>query len=171
MVIYVRTDELGRINTWSTEQTYEFLRPVETDYDISKDISQFIVVDNKVQYIFEIPESPIIDYVMTTDCPVNNTLIRHVYWDGEEHEIDKYFTIYLLVLHFNQDGTRNKQFDKRTWTRADKGLMRDNPLVPGEMVDEYDLFRDMVNSLNMPQLIQLGIYAAEETLNHRLYEN
>lgn len=121
--------------------------------------------------LLEIPTNPIVDYVMSTDCPSDTSLIRHVYWDGEEHETDKYFMIYLIVLHFRPDGSRVRNLDKRTWTRADKGVMRENPLLPGETVDEYDLFKDMINSVNMPQLIQLGIYASEETLNKRLYDS
>ena len=119
--------------------------------------------------MLEIPVNPMVDYVMVSDCPVDKTLKRHIYWDGEDHVVGDHFTINLIVLHFNQDGTRNRQYDCKTWTRADKGDLMDDPLNEGQQVDEYDFFVAMVNTTIMPQMVQLGIYSAEDVLNKRIY--
>lgn len=121
--------------------------------------------------LIAIPENPIIDYTMVSECPVDPSLTRHVYWDGEKHEANNHFTINLLVLHFNPDGSRNRKWDCKTWTRADKRQFMDDPLNVGQMVDEYDFFVSMINSTFMPQLVQLGIYSAENVLNSRIYES
>lgn len=128
------------------------------------------IKDGWIDYdMLEIPDDPILEYVMSSKCPVDETLVRKVYWIGEEHVVDKYFKVNLIVLHFNPDGSRNRIYDKITWTSADKGTMIINPLNESQEVDEYDLFKDMVNSSYMPQLVQLGIYCAEQALNERIY--
>ena len=118
--------------------------------------------------MLNIPTGAMVDYIMTSECPKDPTLIRHIYWVGERHESNQCFTIKLLALHFNADGTRNRKFDCKTWTRADKGMMMTDPLNPETQVDEYEFF---VRSTFMPQLVQLGIYSAENVLNTRIYEN
>lgn len=119
--------------------------------------------------MLEIPVNPILEYVMSSKCPVDNTLKRKVYWVGEEHVVDTYFKVILHVLHFNPDGSRNRIYDRITWTSADKGVMIVNPLNENEEVDEYELFKDMINTSFMPHLVQLGIYCAEPVLNQRIY--
>lgn len=121
--------------------------------------------------MLDIPTGAMVDYIMTSPCPKDPTLTRHIYWVGERHESNQCFTIKLLALHFNADGTRNRRYDCKTWTRADKGMMMDNPLNPTSQVDEYDFFVSMIGSTFMPELVQLGIYSAENVLNTRIYEN
>jgi len=119
--------------------------------------------------VLEVPVNPILEYVMSSKCPIDETLKRKVYWVGEEHVVDTYFKVILHVLHFNADGSRNRIYDRITWTRADKGTMIINPLNENEEIDEYDFFKSMINTSYMPHLVQLGIYCAEPALNERIY--
>jgi len=119
--------------------------------------------------MLEIPVNPILEYVMSSSCPVDPTLKRKIYWVGEEHVVDQYFKVNIYILHFNPDGSRNRIYDRITSTSAEKGRMIINPLNENEEVNEYDFFKSMINTSFMPQLVQLGIYCAEQGLNNRIY--
>jgi hypothetical protein len=169
--MWILLSENGSLKRTSNENYNDGCIEVSDNTEVFLNPSGYFYRNGAFTKEISIPENPIIDYIMSSECPVDPSLIRHVYWNGEQHVADSYFTIYLIVLHFNPDGTRNNKYDKYTWTRADKGTMVDNIFNPGTQVDEYDLFRDMVNSVYMPQLVQYGIYSAEEVLNTRIYEN
>jgi len=134
------------------------------------DETGLLIKEGWIDYdVLEVPVNPILEYVMSSKCPVDETLKRKVYWVGEEHVVDSYFKVKIYVLHFNQDGSRNRIYDRITWTSADKGTMIINPLNENEEVDEYDFFKEMINTSYMPHLVQLGIYCAEPALNNRIY--
>jgi len=179
-MIYIRANSEDLIEVISYQEPTTYTCTVESlPTDFYKYLSEGKYLANTsgiyvkagwVDYdMLEIPVNPILEYVMSSSCPVDPTLKRKIYWVGEEHVVDQYFKVILHVLHFNADGSRNRVYDRVTWTRADKGIMIVNPLNEEEMVDEYDLFKDMINTSFMPQLVQLGIYCAEPVLNNRIY--
>jgi hypothetical protein len=179
-MIYIRANIENQIEVISNEiiQVYTcIVNKLPTDFYIYLSEGKYLanqngiyIKPNWIDYdMLEVPVNPIMEYVMSSKCPVDETLKRKVYWVGEEHVVDSYFKVKIYVLHFNQDGSRNRIYDRITWTSADKGVMIVNPLNEEEMVDEYDLFKDMINTSYMPHLVQLGIYCAEPALNNRIY--
>jgi hypothetical protein len=106
----------------------------------------------------DIPTSPIIDYTMTSACPVTG-LTRHVYWQGEDHVLNTSININLMILHFNSDGSRNRTYDGLYVLTAQSGTMINNPLT-NQPIDQYEFFLAQSQTVPLPQLIELGIQMA-----------
>ena len=117
------------------------------------DFAKWQKINNQWQYIgdlYEVPENPIVVYDMVPPCPVDETVSsRKIYWIGEHHDVMDKFRINILVLHFDATGNRITKWDKMTWTQADAQTMIDNPLNPGEQVNEYGFFMNVVESGQM----------------------
>jgi hypothetical protein len=174
-ILKYNLDDEGKISAIGYSESYEF--ELNSEPFGMLDAFKWQKINNQWIYIgdfFEIPINPIVEYDMIPPCPVDDTVeLRKIYWTGEKHEVMDSFRINLLVLHFDKDGNRMTKWDKMTWTQADTQTMIDNPLNPGEQVNEYDFFMSIVQSGQMTLIdaVLLGIQRADldGTINRRIY--
>jgi len=172
MKYFVGLTSENKIYCWSIIKTLDLMIEVDTEYNIENNIDQYVVINGIVKYDFEIPISAMVEYEMIPPCPIDETITKRVvYWDGIVDAIETSFKIWIIIIHFRGE-ERASEYDKKTWTKADKDIIIDNPMNPGELVNELDFFKSMIEAgAPLPSVLMYGIQTADidGTLNARIY--